>query len=409
MRIALVTRQYWPAFGGVERVVENLGSAYVEKGHEVRVIAQCVDELHFGRMTHILRERQIFAPFTHHGMAVVQFRPSRARRAWLLPLAAELIPFGGRITKRRLGRYAAVYYAAVVHGVLAPLLEGSEIVHVLGANHLAAGAVRSAHRLGLAAAVSPFAHLGAWGDDSASIRAYLESDAVLATTRSDAEVYVSLGVPERQIEIVGLPVPDAVEGLGELPEDPPQGPAPPPRPAPVILFVGQRRPTKRYELLLEAAEIVWRSHPDAHFAFVGPGRPLPAGRDPRILDVGKASDLLRGWWLRRAEVLSLPSVSESFGMVLAEAWSQRVPVLVSDIPVLRELVEASGGGIAERPDPEAFAAAIRGMLDDRERTRAMGAAGHDYWRRELTPDAVADRHLRVYERLVSGRSASSSS
>jgi hypothetical protein len=122
MRIAMVTRQYWPAVGGVERVVENLGRAYVERGHEATVIAQCVDELHFGRMTHIIRERKRFEPFTHQGMSVLQFRPSRRRRALLLPLAAELIPFGGRVSNRWMRAYEARYYTVVVRGLLDPLL-----------------------------------------------------------------------------------------------------------------------------------------------------------------------------------------------------------------------------------------------------------------------------------------------
>ena len=131
----------------------------------------------------------------------------------------------------------------------------------------------------------------------------------------------------------------------------------------MVLFVGQRRPTKRYELLLAAAPLVWRRHPDALFAFVGPGAPLPTG-DPRILDVGRVSDAERGAWLGRATMLCLPSVSESFGMVVAEAWSQGLPVVVSDIPVLRELVTASGGGIVARPDPDAMADAIGALLAD---------------------------------------------
>jgi glycosyltransferase involved in cell wall biosynthesis len=408
MRIAMVTRQYWPAVGGVERVVENLGQAYVRHGHQVTIVAQCVDELHFGRMTHVIRERKVFAPFTHHGMSVVQFRPSRARRAWLLPLGAELVPLGGRVTRKWLGRYSSAYYAAVVGGLLAPLLEGADVVHVLGANHLAVVAVRTAHRAGVPAAISPFAHLGAWGDDVGSVSAYLAADTLLATTRADAGAYRSLGVPAEQIEIVGLPVPDAAAGL----DVPAEGVGDEPRPpagAPLVLFVGQRRPTKRYELLLEAAELVWMHHPETRFAFVGPGRALPAERDARILDVGRVSDESRGWWLRRADLLALPSVSETFGMVLAEAWTQSVPVLVSDIPVLRELVEESGGGIVAAPDPQAFARAICAMLDDGERTKAMGRAGHDYWRRELTPDAVAERHLAIYERLIAARRPSTAS
>ena len=94
---------------------------------------------------------------------------------------------------------------------------------------------------------------------------------------------------------------------------------------------------------------------------------------------------------------------------MAEAWSQSLPVLVSDIPVLSELVAESGGGIAANPDRESFASAICALLDDREGSRAMGRAGHDYWMRELTPDAVAARHLAVYERLLAASHSSSSS
>jgi glycosyltransferase involved in cell wall biosynthesis len=401
MRIAMVTRQYWPAVGGVERVVENLGRAYVERGHHTTVVAQCVDELHFGRMTHIVRERKIFEPFTHLGMPVVQFRPSRRRRALLLPLAAELIPFGGRISNRWLRAYAARYYTAVVRGLLDPLLADADIVHVLGSNMLAAATVRSAHALGKPVAISPFAHLGEWGDDSASVGAYNAADAILATTAADADAYASLGVDRAKIHNVGLPVPDVLEGV-ELPE------LPLPGDAPTVLFLGQRRPTKRYELVLEASEKVWERHPDAHFAFVGPGPPLPS-RDPRILDIGRVSDAERGAWLNRATLLCLPSLSESFGMVVAEAWTQKLPVVVSDIPVLRELVENSGGGMVAGNDAQAFGTAIVAMLDDRVRARSLGVSGYEYWRERLTPGAVADRHLAIYEQMLGMRSAARAS
>ncbi|MCW3033859.1 MAG: glycosyl transferase group 1 [Solirubrobacterales bacterium] len=389
----MVTRQYWPAVGGVERVVENLGQAYVERGHETTVIAQCIDELHFGRMTHVLRERKLFAPFTHRGMPVVQFRPSRRRRALLLPLAAELIPLGGRISDRWLRAYSARYYSAVVGGLLQPLLGSADVVHVLGSNLLAVASVRAAHALGKPVAISPFAHIGEWGDDSASRLAYHEADALLATTVADADGYAGLGVDSAKIHNVGLPVPDALDGL-ELPDEPPL-----PGDVPVVLFLGQRRPTKRYELVLEAAEAVWRRHPDAHFAFVGPGRPLGSG-DPRILDVGRVSDAERGAWLRRATLLCLPSRSETFGMVVAEAWSQRLPVVVSDIPVLRELVEDSGGGLVAGNDVGSFAESIASLLDDRGLARSLGASGRSYWERRLTPAAVAERHLQIYETML---------
>ncbi len=225
---------------------------------------------------------------------------------------------------------------------------------------------------------------------------------MLATSAADAAVYAGLGVPRERLHAVGLPVPDA-RVAGEVAP----GEEPPGDEAPLVLYLGQRRPTKRYHVLLEAAEQVWASHPDARIAFVGPGRPLGAS-DPRILDVGRVSDAARGRWLARADVLCLPSGSESFGMVVAEAWSQRVPVVTSDIPVLLELVGESGGGLAVSSQPGPIAQAVVSLLDDPAAAREMGAAGHEYWRTQLTPDAVAARHLGVYEG-GSGRAAPSRS
>ncbi len=398
MHVVFVTRQYWPAVGGVESVVENLGEAFLERGHEVTVVAQCVDELHFGRLTHVIRERLTFAPFEHKGIAVVQFRPSRRRRTLLLPLALEMIPFGGRVSRKWVGRHSAGYYASVVKPVLQPLIAGADIVHVMGSNFMAVAAVQSAHAIGAPTAISPFAHLGEWGDDSVSVRAYLRSDAVLATTAADAAVYSGLGVPANRLHVVGLPVPSALVP-GEVPDA-----AIPSGDGPLIVYVGQRRPTKRVPLLLAATEHVWRSHPGARFAFIGPGAPLGAP-DPRILDIGRVSDAERGQWLQRADLLCLPSSSESFGMVVAEAWSAELPVVVSDIPVLRELVEASGGGLIASPDPTSYAGAIVDMLEKPDRARAMGRAGYDYWLSQLAPGPVAEHHLEIYEGLLAARPA----
>jgi glycosyltransferase involved in cell wall biosynthesis len=398
LHVVFVTRQYWPAVGGVESVVENLGEAFLERGHEVTVVAQCVDELHFGRLTHVIRERLKFAPFEHNGIAVVQFRPSRRRRTLLLPLAAEMIPFGGRISRKWWGKHSSGYYASVVKPVLQPLLDGADVVHVMGSNFMAVAAVEAAHAIGAPAAISPFAHIGEWGDDSVSVRAYLSSDAVLATTAADAAVYSGLGVPADRLHVAGLPVPSALV-QGEVPDS-----AIPPGDGPLIVYVGQRRPTKRVPLLLAATEHVWRSHPDARFAFIGPGAPLET-TDPRILDIGRVSDAERGLWLQRADLLCLPSSSESFGMVVAEAWSAELPVVVSDIPVLRELVQASGGGLIASPDPASYAGAIVDMLEEPARARAMGRAGQDYWAAHLAPGPVAERHLEIYERLRAGHPA----
>jgi glycosyltransferase involved in cell wall biosynthesis len=393
MHVAFVSRRYWPAIGGVERVAMNLGKALVEQGHTVTVVAQCVDEGRFGRMTHIIRENKPFRPFVRDGIQVVQFRPSRRRRALLLPFALELIPFAGRISRHWLRAHTAGYYVTVVRSVLAPLLAPADVVHVLGGEVMAVAAVETARRLGKPVASTPFAHPGDWGFDSGSIRAYRGADVVIATTLADADVYRSVGIDGEQLEVVGLPVPALPPPTApereafDVPED-----------APVIVFLGARRPTKGADLLLAAAPLVWQRHPDARLAFVGPGPPL-ARRDERLVDVGRVSDGERTFWLDRADVLCLPSSGESFGLVVPEAWSRSVPAVVSDIPVLRELVTVSGGGVVARLDARSIGEQICALLDDPARARSLGEAGHDYWLRNLEPGAVAARHVAIYERL----------
>lgn len=396
MKITYLTRRYWPAVGGVERVAMTLGDVLVPLGHSVTVVAQCIDEGRFGRLTHIIRENAIFEPFERHGVRVVQFRPSRARRALLLPLGWEMIPFGGRVARHWVRGITAGYYRAVVGEVLAPLLADADIVHVLGGELLAPVSVEVAHALGKPAVSSPFAHPGDWGHDSGSFRGYRGADAVIATSRADASVYAGWGVAAERIEIIGTPVEEIRAPAGGPPlPGLPQG-------APLVLFVGARRPYKGIDLLLAAAPTVWERDPRVRFAFVGPGERL-GHEDERVLDVGRVSDEDRARWLVAANVLCLPSGGESFGLVVPEAWSAGVPCVVSDIPVLSELAAESGGALVVPRAAAPLAAAITTLLEDRELAQRMGAAGQDYWRASFAPEAVARRHLEVYERLLAAR------
>jgi glycosyltransferase involved in cell wall biosynthesis len=59
-----------------------------------------------------------------------------------------------------------------------------------------------------------------------------------------------------------------------------------------------------------------------------------------------------------------------------ESMASGVPVLASDLPVVRELMEDGGQGLLVPPDrPGELARAVRTLLDFPERSAAMGAAG----------------------------------
>ena len=78
--------------------------------------------------------------------------------------------------------------------------------------------------------------------------------------------------------------------------------------------------------------------------------------------------LMAGW-----DCFALPSLSEGFNLSVLEAMASRLPVVVSDLPALREAVVAEKGGFLASPGsaPD-FAAALLYILKAPEKAKAMG-------------------------------------
>jgi glycosyltransferase involved in cell wall biosynthesis len=105
--------------------------------------------------------------------------------------------------------------------------------------------------------------------------------------------------------------------------------------------------------------------------------------------------------LGSAFALVQASLDEGFGIPLIEAMAAGTPIVVSDIPIFRE-VGADAAGYFPATDPDAAAAAIRALESpDVWRVRSMRgrevAAGYDW-------DASAAVLLEVLERVVTNRS-----
>jgi D-inositol-3-phosphate glycosyltransferase len=80
-------------------------------------------------------------------------------------------------------------------------------------------------------------------------------------------------------------------------------------------------------------------------------------------------------WYRAADVVLVPSRSESFGLVALEAAACGRPVVAAAVGGLRTIVEdGSTGLLVEGRAPASFAAAVERILRDPEGAAAMGAA-----------------------------------
>src|SRR5262249_38249265 len=100
-----------------------------------------------------------------------------------------------------------------------------------------------------------------------------------------------------------------------------------------------------------------------------------------------------------ARVFALPSLSENFGHVVAEAMIRALPVVVTEGVGASEIVEASGGGVVVGIDHRQLAAALSHLLEADELRAAMGAAGANYAREQLTWNNIATRFEDMYREV----------
>jgi glycosyltransferase involved in cell wall biosynthesis len=103
--------------------------------------------------------------------------------------------------------------------------------------------------------------------------------------------------------------------------------------------------------------------------------------------------------LAAARVFALPSVSENFGNVVAEAMIRGLPVVVTDRVGAAEIVEASGGGVVARANDD-FGSALASVLQSNERLAVMSAAAAKYARERLTWRSVALRVDQLYREIL---------
>jgi len=180
---------------------------------------------------------------------------------------------------------------------------------------------------------------------------------------------------------------------------------PPDIPAEFLLSVGTLEPRKNLDRLLDAHRIVWQET-RMPLVLVGAYGWLQRdvlkrvnASDGAVRWLGFVEDVVLAELYRRAGAVVQLSVHEGFDLPVAEALAGGAPVVVSDIPVHREV--ASGCGVYARPDdPMAVTRVlleVRSWPKDR-RDRHREAAARRV--AELTREDPVAEHLAVYERVV---------
>ena len=153
-------------------------------------------------------------------------------------------------------------------------------------------------------------------------------------------------------------------------------------------LVGEDRATDReYEKQLRA--FATDQHLDGHVQFLGFRHDAP--------------DLLRA-----ADAFVLPSSQEGLPLSVLEAQAARVPVVGSDIPGIREVVEdGKTGFIVPAGDPVGYADRLQTLFQDRQRRRQVTDEAAAQVARDHQWASFEERMFAVYERMLTATPARS--
>lgn len=175
----------------------------------------------------------------------------------------------------------------------------------------------------------------------------------------------------------------------------------------VIGVVARLIPEKGLYTLLEAASILKNIMPELKFVIVGDGperKSLEKYRDalelqPIVCFLGYQEDvpqLMAGW-----NLFVLPSLNEGFSLSVLEAMAARLPVVVTDLPCMREMIVEGKGGIFVPPkDSPSLAAAILRIIKDQEKAKMMGDYNYFRVRNDFSVDKMVDGTRYVYNELL---------
>lgn len=126
-----------------------------------------------------------------------------------------------------------------------------------------------------------------------------------------------------------------------------------------------------------------------------------ANCEESVIFTGAAGDVRK--WLAATDVFVFPSRREGQPNAPAEAMACGLPVIATDIPGCRDLVENGiNGYLAPVDDSAAFAARMEELFENPELRARLGSESIKIISGEFSMDSVAEKYIQMYESLITG-------
>ncbi len=411
MRFLSVATFAWPDhYGGAERVIGEVATRLVQRGHEVTLLTSCID----GLPERELRDGVQVRRYAVDRASPVRFYRSvfagvrEALRSGSLPphdvLHLHQMLSGVAAVAPGLGRHGTAGGGAVIGSFYAPYNE--EYLARFRDGHAAGDVPWSAR------AVSAVLRHG----DRALLRASRQvvvlsrfSLGQVAGLLPSAAARTTIAAPG--VDLVRFtPAPDrtaarAAADVFGLPSDG----------TPLLLSVRRLVPRMGLADLIEAAAILGARGVRCHVAIAGTGeerdalaaRAAAAGLAGRCSFLGRVAEERLPELYRAASAFVLPTrCLEGFGMATAEALASGLPVVATEVGANAELLAGvSGSALVPPADPAALADALTPLLTDLDAAARAGRAARAHAEARLTWNGHIDAVEQAGERALAAAGA----
>jgi len=158
--------------------------------------------------------------------------------------------------------------------------------------------------------------------------------------------------------------------------------------------------------LLQAAEQLWRQGKRFRLVLAGPEmgnfRSFWNGWRPSgcVIRLGRIEEAQKRDFFAGIDIFALPSRSDSFGLVLLEAWANGIPNVAYRAGGVAEVIHHEQDGLLVRcGDTAQLACSIGILVDDPVLRRRLGTRGQERVLREFRWDEKLSKVRQVYEEV----------
>ena len=400
MRILHVPSAYPPVIGGAEYHCQKISEALAAKGHDVTVVTANVGS-HLDYYNGPSRPLATGAYFAN-GVLVRRIK-LYTKAEWVLYRGLSIL-----VPQSLFRRLWARYRRRCIqnyHDHLAEEIRESNCDVVMTMPHSMVNVQCVASIL--CDQATPLVMLPMLHDDwprehrSWYTGALKRANAVIANTSAEASLLAKeFGVPASKIFVGWLGVDLPKCNFDDNPTRSRQ-----------VLFVGRIVKLKNIPLLVAAMVLLWSQieYSDVKLIIAGARsedsaeiieqiQMMAGSHAAKIIVQYDISDDQKQRLFQVSNCLVLPSLSESFGLVLIEAMAFRTPVVTMSIPVFASFIENGKTGILVDGDrPDRMANAIQLLLKDKVVSERIGRAGEQLVKSKFQWNLVADTYLAAYE------------